>query len=216
MENKVVEIFNKVFLWMGIGLLISFGIGYYLSQDIELMLSLVGDYSVYTIALAPLVLAFVFKIFINKLPTPVLYVLYIAFAAIIGVTFGSIFIVYELSSIISIFLLTSLIFGVMASYGYITKKDLTSFGKILLIGLIIIIVFSLVNIFIIKSEMIDVIITAVSALIFIGFIAYDVQKIKKLIGQMEDKKLQIYGAFELYIDFVNLFLDLIRLLGKKN
>ncbi len=213
MENNY-DIFNKIFLWLAIGLLISFGAGYYISNDAELAYKLLVDIGTLPIIIAMLVTAFAFKLLINKLPTQILYILYLVYSSIIGITFSSIFLTYEMSSIISIFLLTSAIFVVMAIIGYKTKKDLTGLGNMLSISLLIIIVFSLVSYFFLESETINIIITAASALIFTGFISYDMQKIKNQISRMEDNKLVIYGAFELYIDFINLFLDLIRLFGK--
>ncbi len=216
MENNNMSIFNKIFAWLGVGLILSFGIGYYLSNNVHIVADLLSGTSYYAVIITPLALAFIFKIFINKLPAPILYILYAVFASIIGITFATVFLIYEMSSIISIFLLTSLIFIAMAIYGYVTKKDLTSIGRILMIALIVIIIFSLINMFIFQSSTFELVISAISALVFTGFIAYDIQKIKLLIGTMEEEKLQIYGAFELYLDFINLFLDLLRLFGRRN
>ncbi len=215
MKNNNVDIFNKVFMWLALGLIVSFGVGYYISTSEELLYTLLVDIGILPLAISTLVIAFVFKLFINKLPTQVLYILYIVFSGIIGITIASVFVLYELSSIISIFLLTSLIFVVMAVYGYTTKKDLTGFGSMLMIALLVVIIFSLISYFFLQSETINIIISAVSALIFTGFIAYDIQKIKNLVNEFEENKLVIYGAFELYLDFINLFLDLIRLFGKE-
>ncbi len=208
------EVFNKIFLWLGIGLIISFVMGYYLSNNIEILETYVYGIGLLPITIATLVIAFLFKLLLLKLPTPIMYVLYILFSSLIGFTIASIFIYYELSSIISMLMLTAIIFMAMALYGYLTKKDLLSFGKMLMFGLLIVIIFSVINIFI-GNETFEVIITAVSALIFVGFIGYDIQKIKSMYNEIDDSKLVIYGAFELYLDFINLFLDLIRLFGKQ-
>ena len=209
------NLFNKIFLWIGIGLLISFGTGYYLSTNIILLEKLLIDVGLIWILIITVALTFVFKFFLLKLPKEVLYILYIAFALIFGVTIASVFIIYEVESIIQIFLVTSIIFIIMTIYGSVTKKDLSSFGKILMFGLLGVIIFSILNIFIFKSEMFDVILTSFSALIFIIFIAYDIQKIKRLMVSIPEDRLVIYGAFELYLDFINVFLDLIRLFGRR-
>src|SRR5574344_2300870 len=136
MESNV---YSKMFLWLFIGLFITFGAGYYLSTNINL-LYMIANIGIIPIIIIELAIAFILGIFVQKLPIWLMKVLYIIYTALTGITFGIIFIAYEVSSIISIFAITSLIFGIMSFYGYITKKDLSNWGSILLfmlLGLIV-------------------------------------------------------------------------------
>lgn len=145
-------------------------------------------------------------------------ILFAAYSYLTGVTFSILFLAYTTASITIIFLVTAAIFGIMAVYGLVTKKDLSSVGSILLMGLIGIIIVSVVNLFLIKSSMMDTIICGVGVLIFVGLTAYDAQKIKRLAAVSNNSNvlsLALLGAFELYLDFINLFLKLLRLFGKR-
>lgn len=135
-----------------------------------------------------------------------------------GVTLSVIFLAYEKSSIVSIFFVTAAIFGIMSLYGYLTKKDLTRAGSLALMALLGIIIVSLVNILLLKSESLDLVLSYVGVLIFVVLIAYDTQKIRKLaltnIG-LSTHSIALYCALELYLDFINLFLRLLRLFAKR-
>lgn len=143
--------------------------------------------------------------------------LFLLYSIVNGITFSVIFLVFQISSIASIFFVTSIIFAVMALYGAVTKKDLSSWGSILMIGLIGIIIASVVNFFI-GSSMVDTVVCVIGVALFIAFTAYDVNKIKKL-SQMNTglstTVLGLFGALNLYLDFINLFLKLLRLFGKR-
>jgi FtsH-binding integral membrane protein len=143
----------------------------------------------------------------------------VAFSAVMGMSLSYIFLLYTQSSIASVFLITSLTFAVMAVVGYTTQTDLTRFGSLLMMALIGLIIASVVNIFM-ESSMMEFIISAVGVLIFTGLIAYDTQKLKRIgagveYGSTEASKLAILGATSLYLDFINLFLHLLRLLGRR-
>ena len=144
---------------------------------------------------------------------------FMLYAGLTGVTFSFIFVVYTSASITSTFLVTAGTFGAMSLYGYTTKKDLTSWGSFLFMGLIGIIIASVVNMFM-QSSMMHTIITYAGVLIFVGLTAYDTQKIKEMNilgneGTDEDTKEAIRGALTLYLDFINLFLMLLRLMGDR-
>ncbi|MDE0887489.1 MAG: Bax inhibitor-1/YccA family protein [Myxococcota bacterium] len=144
---------------------------------------------------------------------------FVLYAALTGVTFSVVFLTYTASSITSTFLVTAGTFGAMSFYGYTTKKDLTSWGSFLFMGLIGIIIASVVNIFLQSSAMYWVI-TYAGVLIFVGLTAYDTQKIKEMNilgneGTEEDTKEAIRGALSLYLDFINLFLMLLRVMGTR-
>lgn len=135
-----------------------------------------------------------------------------------GMTFSILFLLYTTASITSIFLVTAGIFGIMAIYGLVTKTDLSRVGNILMMGLLGIIIAGCVNIFILKSSMLDTIICIIGVLIFVGLTAYDTQKIKKMVAISNENNvlsLALLGAFTLYLDFINLFLKLLRLFGKR-
>lgn len=143
--------------------------------------------------------------------------LFAAFAIVNGLTFSVIFLAFTISSICQVFFITSLIFGIMSMYGAITKKDLTGWGPILFAGLIGIIVGSLINFFV-GSTMADYVITIIGIVVFMAYTAYDVNKITKMSRMntgLSAGVLGMYGAMELYLDFINLFIRLLRLMGKR-
>ena len=144
-------------------------------------------------------------------------ILFFVYAVLNGVTFSIIFIAYTATSIQQAFLMTAIMFGVMAFIGKTTHKDLTSLGSILLIGLIAVIIVSVVNIFI-GSTMLELGLSVITIVIFLGLTAYDVQKIERLANANSSYSvavLSLYGALELYLDFINIFLRVIRLMGKR-
>lgn len=145
-------------------------------------------------------------------------ILFTAYSYLTGVTLSIIFLVYTTASIVTIFVTTAAVFGIMAVYGLVTKRDLSSIGNLCLMGLLGIILVSVVNLLILKNTMLDTVISAVGVLIFVGLTAYDTQKIKKNVAASNSQNvtsLALYGAFELYLDFINLFLKLLRLFGKR-
>ena len=145
--------------------------------------------------------------------------MFVLYSVINGATLSFIFMVYTLSSITNVFFITAGTFAVMALIGYFTKTDLTSMGKILMMALIGIIIASIVNIFT-KSEGLTVILNYLGVLVFVGLTAYDSQKIKKMLMMAPDagetaQKLALLGALSLYLDFINLFIYLLRILGTR-
>ena len=141
------------------------------------------------------------------------------YSALSGLTLSSIFLIYKIESIGMVFFAASLMFALLAVYGYVTKQDLSSFGKILLFGLISVIIMSLINIFIGNSAF-DIFISIVSIVIFLGLTAYDMSRLKQIYNYYSNDsdmldKVSIYGALDLYLDFVNILLKLLRLFGKR-
>lgn len=206
------NLFNKIFAYLALGLLISFGVGYYISTDINLMNVIFQKYFFICI-IAELAFALVLGWCIRKLSKTMTVVLYVLYCITTGLTLSSIFIVYEMASIIMIFLITSIIFALLALYGYFTKKDITKLGTLLLFGLIGIVILTIINLFLNNSPF-DIILTIISMIIFMGFIVYDIYILKRRLYDIEEDKLAVYGAFQLYLDFINLFLKLLRLFGK--
>ena len=173
----------------------------------------------YIVMFAPLAFVLVMSFAFSKLSSFALLILFIVYSAVMGISMSYIFLIYEVSSISSTFFITAATFGVMAVLGYTTKQDLTKFGSILFMALIGIIIASVVNMFI-GNGMLDIIISCVGVLVFTGLTAYDVQKLKRIgagieYGSESANKLAIMGALNLYLDFVNLFMMLLRLFGSR-
>lgn len=210
MENKI---YSKVYLWLFIGLLVTFITGAYVATNSEL-LSIVFSKGIYWIfVLIELGLAIFLSARIHKMKPNTAKISYILYTIFSGLTFSSIFIIYELQSIILVFAVTSTLFLVFAVIGHLTKLDLSRVGTYLLMMLIGIIICTVVNIFL-QNSTFDIVISCISIIVFLGFIAYDVQKIKRLNGYLLEDNLAVIGAFELYLDFINIFIDLLRLFGK--
>lgn len=205
------KLFSRVFSWLAAGLFISFAVAFYCSTNENAVRSIFSsNYIIFTVI--ELILAFVLGLFIRKLSKNATIFLYIAYCITTGITLSSIFLVYKLTSIVYIFLITSLIFIALAIYGYKTEKDITKLGNILFFGLIGIIVITLINIFL-KNSSLDLGISIIAVIVFTLYIAYDVNLIKNRLSYIEEDKLAVYGAFQLYLDFINLFIDLLRIFG---
>ena len=172
------------------------------------------------VSLSPLVLVLLIGAGFQKFSVKTLLAIFLIYSTLTGISLSTIFSVYTTSSIASTFFISSLTFGVMALTGYTTKTDLTKMGSFLYMALIGIIIASLINWFM-QSEQLDYIISIIGVLVFTGLTAYDVQKIKNIGSQVEQgsksaQKLMIMGALTLYLDFINLFLMLLRLLGNRD
>lgn len=218
---------SNVFSYMASALAITGIIAYWFGTDSELSSML---YNVvdgvqrpnmfgYIVMLLPLGFVLLMSFGFQKLSSMTMVILFIIYSAIMGISLSTIFLVYSLGSIFTTFFITAGTFGVMAFLGYTTKTDLTKFGSILMMGLIGIIIASVVNMFM-GSETMDYIISILGVLIFTGLTAYDVQKLKRIgsgveYGTDETNKLAIMGALNLYLDFINLFLFLLRFLGDR-
>lgn len=173
----------------------------------------------WVIMLAPLGLVLLMNFAFNKLSFVALMGIFFGFSALMGISLSSIFLVYNLDSIGVVFASTCALFGIMAVAGYTTKADLTKMGSLLMIGLIGVVIASLINMFM-RSDTMGYIISIISVIVFTGLTAYDVQKIKEMAqandGSADFKKMGVMGALTLYLDFINLFLSLLRLFGKRD
>ena len=168
--------------------------------------------------LAPLAMVFVISAGINRLAPSTAQLLFWVFSALMGISLSSIFLVYTHTSIVRVFFITAATFGALSLYGYTTKRDMSGMGSFLFMGLIGIIIASLVNLFLQSSTM-SLVISIIGVLIFTGLTAYDTQRIKESYyagdhGQLMGKK-AVMGALSLYLDFINLFMMLLRLLGDR-
>lgn len=214
MENN--RIFSKVFMWMFIGLLVTFLTGYIVSVNDTMIYNIFSKGTYFLLVILELVLVIVLSARIHKMQTTTARILFILYSFVTGLTFGSIFVVYNITSIMLVFIITSVLFGIFALIGNFTKLDLTKIGTILLMLLLGVVICTIVNMFL-NNSMFDLVVSCISIVIFLGFVAYDIQKIKKLSLEIEDEnKLAIIGALELYLDFINIFLDLLRIFGDRD
>jgi uncharacterized protein len=173
----------------------------------------------WVLILAPLAMVMFLSFRIHKMSVSAAQLTFWAYAALVGVSFGSLGLIYTAGSIAQVFFITAGAFGALSLYGYTTKRDLTGLGSFLFMGLIGLIIASLVNLYF-QSGMMSLVLSAVSVLIFTGLTAYDTQKIKEMYFDGDDVAVMgrkaIMGALSLYLDFINLFLSLLRLFGNRN
>lgn len=213
------EFITRVYSWMFAALVITGAIAYLTSTSAQIMSFVFETPYVFTgLLIGEVLLVIGLSALINKVSSSVAILLFIIYAAVNGLTMSVIFMVYTQSSIATTFFITAATFGAMSLYGYYTKKDLTSWGNLLFMALIGLIIASVVNLFL-KNEMLYWIISYAGVLIFVGLTAYDTQKLKNLNMTNADsetvQKTAIMGALTLYLDFINLFLYLLRLLGRR-
>ncbi len=215
----------KVFLWMFVALGISTICAFLFAENQQLLGTLI-DFNTgrrtllgNIVMFAPLAFVLLMSFGMNKLSYPVLLIIFLAFAAVFGISLSYIFLVYTSGSILGVFISSSLLFGVMAVAGYTTSTDLTKLGSLLIMGLIGIIIASVVNMFL-GSEQLSYIISFIGIIVFVGLTAYDVQKLKRIgagieFGDASAGKIVIMGALTLYLDFINLFLSMLRVFGSR-
>ena len=207
------NLYSKMFMWMFVGLLITFLVGYYVSTNENMIYNIFATKFYWVIYISEFVTVIVLSARILKMSKNGAIFGFLLYSFLSGLTFSSIFLTFKMSSIIFIFLITALVFLIFALIGYFTKINLTKLGTILFMGLIGILIASIINIFI-QSQTFDLILVIIGIIVFIGYIAYDINKVKRLEGQIDEDKLSIIGALELYLDFINLFIRLLQLFGK--
>ncbi len=221
-RSAFAALMRKVYVWMTLALTVTGLTAYYVASNPQLMYSMFGQSStmVWVLILAQLAIVFTLSAAINRLSFMVASLLFVAYSVLNGLTFSVIFLVYTMSSISSVFFITAGTFAAMSFIGYTTRKDLTGLGKILIMALIGIIIATVVNIFI-KSSGLMMIVSYIGLLIFVVLPAYDTQKIKKMFLQAgtevndSTQKLALLGSLTLYLDFINLFLYLLRIFGDR-
>lgn len=218
--EKTNKLLSASFSWMGIGLLISAVTSFIvLSSETILRFVFETPFVFYGLLIGELVVVWYLSSRIRGFSIEKARIVFILYAILSGTTLSVIFFVYQLLSIFSIFIATAIMFWLLALYGKRTNKDLTKAGRIAIFGLIGLIIVSIINIFIINSWL-DMIVSWIGVIIFTVLIAYDVQKLKRL-GESEasfgitPQNMAILGALTLYLDFINLFLSLLRIFGKR-
>jgi FtsH-binding integral membrane protein len=212
----------KVYNYMGIGLVVTGAVAYFFNQWVmsseATFNAIYGSPLMWVIALSPLAFVLVLSFGINRMSVGAAQLTLWGFATVMGLSLSSIFSVYTDASIAKVFFITAATFGAMSLWGYTTKRDLTGMGSFLFMGLIGLIIAMVVNIFL-QSTMLEFAISAVGVMIFVGLTAYDTQKIKENYNESHGAELlakgAIIGALNLYLDFINLFMMLLRLFGNQ-
>lgn len=204
----------RVYKHMGFAVVTSMVISYLVSSNVELMALLFGTGLKWVVIFAPVIAIFAITYFLDKVNYTGAQLLLHGFAALMGLSFATIFIVYTMGSIVGAFMGAGILFGTMSFYGYFTKRSLESMGQFMFVGLIAIIISSIVNIFI-GSTVMQMVISAIAIIIFLGLTAYDTQKIREELQQDGSDVAEIRGALMLYLDFINIFINLLQLFGGK-
>ncbi|MBD3309962.1 BAX inhibitor (BI)-1/YccA family protein [Candidatus Woesearchaeota archaeon] len=217
--SDVNDFFMKVYMWMFVGMIISGTAAFALLSVPELLNLVLGTSGVFIgLLIFELALVFGLSFFINKLPPAVAAFMFLVYCAATGLTISVVILVYTMASVAMVFFITASIFAMLSIYGYVTKKDLTSLGAILFVGLIGIVISGLINLWL-RNSLMEVVISIIGVIVFTGLIAYDTQKIKKRLSKAHGTRMEtnyaVVGALSLYLDFINLFLSLLRLLGRR-
>jgi uncharacterized protein len=218
LRSYMLGIYNYMMLALVVTGVVAMGVATYAASNPAVAQIMFGSPLKWVIVFSPLVMLLVLSFGINRLSASTAQLLFWAYAALMGLSLSSIFLVYTGESIARTFFITAAAFGALSLYGYTTKTDLTAFGKFLFIGLIGLIIASLVNLFF-PSGALNFIISVAGVFIFAGLTAVDTQKIKEMYYDSMDgetmAKMSIMGALTLYLDFINLFMFLLNFLGNR-
>jgi FtsH-binding integral membrane protein len=211
--SAINEAMGRVYSHMGIAVFISMLVSYYVGTTPELLQFFFTGMLKWVVIFAPLAAILVMS-FASFSKSGLQLFLY-AFAGLMGLSFATIFAVYTMGSIFTAFMGAGVLFGTMSIYGYFTKKDLSSMGQMMIVGLIAIIIASVINIFI-GSSVMQMVISAIAIIVFLGLTAYDTQRIREMVSIGGDTgKQEVMGALTLYLDFINLFIHLLQLFGNR-
>ena len=209
------KIYSKLYGWLFVGLLLTFATGAFFSNYENAIINLMSGAGYIVVLLVEFGLAIFLSARIHKMSSAMATFCYLLYSFVTGITFSTIFIAFDMKSLILIFFVTALVFGLFALFGMFTKLSLDKLGTILFMMLLAIIVASIINIFV-GSSMFDLIICIIGILVFIGYIGYDVKKLPILFDSLGEENGAIYGAFQLYLDFINIFIYLVQLFGNND
>jgi len=213
--SEINSAMGRVYGHMMIATLVSMFTSYAVSTSPELMALLFGTGLKWVVLFAPLLFIFLVPVLFNSgIGFGGAVLTLNAFAALMGLSFSTIFVIYSMGSIATAFMGAAILFGVMSFYGYFTKRSLDSMGKFMFVGLIAIIIASIINIFI-GSTVMQMVISALAIIIFLGLTAYDTQQIREMVSVDTSDSVEVTGALTLYMDFINLFLNLLQLFGDR-
>lgn len=206
----------RVYQHMSLAVLVSMFVSYFVGTTPALLEFFFTGWLKWVVIFAPLAAIFLITVALNSNPPKsIAQLMLYGFAALMGLSFATIFAVYQMGSIFTAFMGAAVLFGTMSLYGYFTKKNLDSIGKFMFVGLIAIIIASIINIFI-GSSVFAMVISALAIIIFLGLTAYDTQKIREMVSYDTDTGVaEVSGALTLYLDFINIFLSLLQLFGEK-
>lgn len=213
--EEVNSAMGRVYGYMMMAVVVSMAVAGFVGFSPELLTFFFTGITKWIVMFAPLIAVFGISIALNSNPPkPVALALLVGFAALMGLSFSMIFAVYKLGSVFTAFMGAAILFGTMSAYGYFTKQSLDSLGKFMIVGLIAIIIASIVNIFI-GSTIMQMVISALAIIIFLGLTAYDTQRIREMLMEESTDAAEVQGALTLYLDFINIFLNLLQLFGDK-
>ena len=210
MKNKVI---SDTFKWLFVGLLLCFGISYYVSTSNEMLNLIYGNNKIMIYIVLELGLCIALSLFIAKLNPIVATILYLLYTSLTGLSLTGIFIVYTHSSIAVVFLVTAIIFGLFAFLGKTTNIDLSKWSVYLFIALIAIIVLEVINLFVMNNTL-NMILSIAVILLFSAYTAYDINRLIRTDYDFPNKG--IFFAFQLFLDFINIFIRLLSLFGRRN
>jgi FtsH-binding integral membrane protein len=213
--SEINSAMGRVYGHMSLAVIVSMMVSYWVGTTPELLQFFFTGVLKWIVIFAPLVAIFVVSYVLGNNPTKGVAQLCLhGFAALMGLSFATIFAIFTMGSIVSAFMGAAILFGVMSGYGYFTKRSLDSLGKFMFVGLIAIVIASIVNIFI-GSTVMQMVISALAIIIFLGLTAYDTQKIREELSVQASDVAEVRGALTLYMDFINLFLNLLQLFGDR-
>jgi FtsH-binding integral membrane protein len=213
--SEINSAMGRVYGHMSIAVIVSMIVSYFVGTSPELLAFFFTGVLKWIVIFAPLVAIFGVSYVLGNNPSKGVAQLCLhGFAALMGLSFAMIFAVFTMGSIVSAFMGAAILFGVMSGYGYFTKQSLDSLGKFMFVGLIAIIIASIVNIFI-GSTVMQMVISALAIIIFLGLTAYDTQKIREELSVETSDSAEVRGALTLYMDFINLFINLLQLFGDR-
>jgi uncharacterized protein len=208
------EAMGRVYGHMSLAVITSMIISYFVGTTPALLQFFFTGALKWVVIFAPLVAILGMSFAQERLSKNGLQAFLQGFAALMGLSFATIFAVYTMGSIFTAFMGAGILFAVMSGYGYFTKKDLSSIGQMMFVGLIAIVIASIVNIFI-GSTVMQMVISAIAIIVFLGLTAYDTQRIREMVSYENDGKAEVMGALSLYMNFINLFLHLLHLFGER-
>ena len=210
------NLYSKIFLWLALGLLVTFGTGYLVTLYPNMLFKLLGSWGYIVCIIAELVLVSVLSFTMFKVKPSMAKAMFLLYSVVTGLTFSSIFVNYNLNSITIVFLVTAVIYGIFALFGYLTKLKLNKTWPYLLATLIGVIVVSIINLFL-NSSRLEMILSIITIIVFLLITAYDMKRIKNLKNMgLPKENLAIYGALDLYLDFINVFMNLISMFGNND
>lgn len=213
--SEINSAMGRVYGHMSIAVIVSMIVSYFVGTSPELLQFFFTGVTKWIVIFAPLVAIFGVSYVLGNNPSKGVAQLCLhGFAALMGLSFATIFAVFNMGSIVSAFMGAAILFGVMSVYGYFTKKDLSGLGSLLFVGLIAIIIASIINIFI-GSTVMQMVISALAIIIFLGLTAYDTQRIREELSVETSDVAEVRGALTLYMDFINLFINLLQLFGER-